>query len=233
MISILCLSAGLAAAAAAAPPRTPLAFPRPRPRLSATPLEPDAVLGAEEGPLEALVETSKGPFVIRLLPELAPHHVAHFVKVARAGGYDGTTFHRVIAHGIIQGGDPLSKDPAKKALYGTGGLGLLKAEFSSRPMTRGSVAAVLQPGKSDSGGNQFFVVLADQPSFTGKYTIFGEVIGGLSIADAIGDTPVKGEIPVERVVIQKVTIRKSVTEPTMPSSSPVPSPSSPPPASPR
>src|SRR6187401_2876797 len=107
-----------------------------------------------EGPLEAVIETAEGSFTIRLLPELAPRHVAHFAKTARAGGFDGTTFHRIVPRGIIQGGDPLSRDPAKKALYGTGGLGLLKAEFSPRPMARGSVAAVLQPNRPDSGGNQ-------------------------------------------------------------------------------
>jgi hypothetical protein len=67
---------------------------------------------------EAVVETPQGSFVIRLLPDIAPLHVKHFVKTARAGGFDGTTFHRVIAHAIIQGGDPLSKDPKKAALYG-------------------------------------------------------------------------------------------------------------------
>src|SRR5439155_1579412 len=79
----------------------------------------------------------------------------------------------IIPRGIIQGGDPLSKDPAKAALYGTGGLGLLKAEFSDRPMTRGSVAAVLRPSSRDSAGRQFFVCLSDQPALTGKFTIFG------------------------------------------------------------
>src|SRR5262249_23226635 len=161
----------------------------------------------DQGPLEAVVETSEGPFVIRLLSDLAPRHVAHFLKTARSGGYDGTTFHRVIPRGIVQGGDPLSKDPARKALYGTGRPGPLQAEVSSRPMTRGSVAAVLQPNKPDSGGNQFFVVLSDQPSLTGKYTIFGEVSSGLETADAIGNTPVTGETPDKRIVIQKITVR--------------------------
>jgi len=226
--SILSVSLALAAAAGGASPSAP-ASPHPRLRPSAKAVTPAGVVAADEGPLEALVETSKGPFVIRLLTDLAPRHVAYFVKTARAGGYDGTTFHRVVPRGIIQGGDPLSKDPSRKALYGTGGLGVLKAEFSSRPMTRGSVAAVLRPSSPDSAGTQFFVVLADQPSLTGKFTIFGEVIGGLSVADAIGDTPVHGETPDERIVIQKVTIRKPVAEPLASS----PAPPSPSPASPR
>jgi peptidyl-prolyl cis-trans isomerase B (cyclophilin B) len=172
-----------------------------------------------EGPLEAVIETAEGSFTIRLLAELAPRHVAHFTKTARAGGFDGTTFHRIVPRGIIQGGDPLSKDPAKKALYGTGGLGLLKAEFSSRPMTRGSVAAVLRPSSPDSAGNQFFVVLSDQPSLTGKFTIFGEVTSGMDVVDRIGETPVDGDKPQKRIVLQKVTVR-----PVAPSASPSPSP---------
>lgn len=158
------------------------------------------------GAQEAVVETAQGSFVIRLLPEVAPLHVKHFLKVARAGAFDGTTFHRVIPHAIIQGGDPLSKDPGKTALYGTGGLGLLKAEFSSRPMVRGSVAAVLRPRQPDSGGNQFFVCLFDQPSLTGQYTIFGEVVEGMEVADKIGDTPAVGDKAKDRVEM-KVTIR--------------------------
>jgi len=172
----------------------------------------------DEGPLEAVIETADGSFVIRLLGDVAPRHVRHFAKTARAGGFDGTTFHRIVPRGIIQGGDPLSKDPAKKPLYGTGGLGLLKAEFSPRPMVRGSVAAVLQPNRPDSGGNQFFVVLSDQPSLTGKFTIFGEVTSGLDVVDRIAETPVEGDKPIKRIVIQKVTIRA-------PAASPSPSPS--------
>src|SRR6266513_67148 len=125
------------------------------PAASPAPAHKRAAPAVDEGPLEAVMETAEGSFVVRLLGELAPRHVAHFVKTARAGGFDGTTFHRIVPRGIVQGGDPLSKDPAKKALYGTGGLGLLKAEFSSRPMTRGSVAAVLRPSSPDSAGNQF------------------------------------------------------------------------------
>ena len=156
---------------------------------------------------EAVVETAQGRFVIRLLPDLAPRHVQHFVKTAKAGGYDGTTFHRIIPRGIIQGGDPLSKDPKKSALYGTGGLGLLKAEFSDRPMTRGSVAAVLRPSSKDSAGNQFFICLSDQAALTGKFTIFGEVTEGMDVVDAIGQTPVEGDRAQTRVEIARVSVR--------------------------
>src|ERR671918_405476 len=93
---------------------------------------------------QAVVNTSLGTFVIDLRPDLAPNHVGYFMKPAREGAFNGTTFHRVIRHAIVQGGDPWSKDPAKAKDYGKGGLGVLKAEFSSEPATRGAVAAVLQ-----------------------------------------------------------------------------------------
>jgi cyclophilin family peptidyl-prolyl cis-trans isomerase len=166
----------------------------------ATPATPEPLL------TEAAIETDEGTITMKLLGDLAPAHVRYFAKTAKAGGFDGTTFHRVIAGGIIQGGDPLSKDPNLTARYGTGGLGVLKAEFSERPMTRGTVAAVLRPNQPDSGGNQFFICLSDQPSLTGKYTIFGEVKGGMEVADRIGATPVDGQKATVRVEIRKVTV---------------------------
>jgi len=201
----LCLALALLAFLKA-PPATAQALPGPNARK------------AEAARLEALVETDKGSFVIGLLGDVAPHHVAYFAATARKGGYDGTTFHRIIPGGIIQGGDPLSKDPAKKALYGTGGLTrqapwTLKAELSSRDMLRGSVAAVLLPGKPDSAGAQFFICLSDQAALTGKYTIFGEVTSGMAVADAIGTTPVEGDKASVRVEIKKVTIRNADSEP--------------------
>ena len=157
-------------------------------------------------PQEALIATSKGTIVVRLLPEIAPLHVQHFVQTAKAGGYGHTTFHRVIAGGIIQGGDPLSKDPKKTALYGRGGLGLLKAEFSERPFVRGVVAAARRPGDPNSGGTQFFIVLREQPGLRGQYTIFGEVSSGLEVADEISTTPSDGDKARERVEMQ-VSVR--------------------------
>ena len=159
------------------------------------PVPPDA----SPPELEAVVETPKGSFTIRLLPDVAPRHVKHFVETARAGDYDGTTFHRVIMGGIIQGGDPLSKDPDKASRYGTGGLGLLKAELSDQEFVRGTVAAVRLPSSIDSAGSQFFVCLQPQPALAGQYTVFGEVVSGMEVVDEISLTPVDGDKTTERV----------------------------------
>jgi len=155
-----------------------------------------------------VLETDAGEIVIRLLPELAPAHVNVFKKTAQAGNYNGTIFHRIIRGGIIQGGDPNTKDPAKAARYGQGGLGFLKAEFSERPFVRGTVGAARLPSSRDSGGTQFFICLRDQPGLKGQYTIFGEVVSGIEVADQISTTPVEDDKPRERVEIKKVTLRE-------------------------
>ncbi len=156
---------------------------------------------------QAIVTTTTGTFVIDLKPELAPNHVGYFIKLAREGAYNGTVFHRVIRLGIIQGGDPLSKDPTKVAQYGTGGLGLLKAEPSAEPATRGAVAAVIQPGRLDSAGAQFFVCVTDQPALTGQYTIFGRVSEGLDVVQKISETPADDGKPRDRIEIRTLEIR--------------------------
>lgn len=157
---------------------------------------------------QAVVNTTAGNIVIDLRPDLAPNHVGYFIKLAREGGFDGTIFHRVIRLAIVQGGDPLSKDPAKAKLYGTGGLGVLKAEFSAERATRGAVAAVLQPNRPDSAGSQFFICVTDQPPLDGKYTIFGRVAEGMDVVQNISEAPADAEgRPAERIVIAHVTIR--------------------------
>jgi peptidyl-prolyl cis-trans isomerase B (cyclophilin B) len=115
---------------------------------------------------------------------------------------------------MVQGGDPLTRDPAKRALYGTGGLNAVKAETRAPRMTRGSVAAVLVPGKPDSAGAQFFIVLADQPSLDKQYTVFGTVADGIEVLQKISEAPVdeKG-LATERVEIRKVTLRDRPAEP--------------------
>lgn len=157
---------------------------------------------------QAVVNTTAGAFVINLRPDLAPNHVGYFIKLAREGGFDGTIFHRIVRHGIIQGGDPLTRDAARLKAYGTGGLGLLKGELNGEPATRGAVAAVLQPGKPDSAGAQFFVCVTDQPTLSGKYTVFGRVSEGLDVVQKISEAEATPEgLPTTRIEIVSVTIR--------------------------
>ena len=194
----------LAAASLEAQPRR-----RPAPRAPAAPYETRVSLD-EMRNRQAVLETSRGTIVFELLPDVAPNHVGYFIEQARAGAYDGTTFHRAVRLGIIQGGDPISKDPARRAQYGTGGLGVLAAEFSDTPVSRGAVAAVLQPGRPDSAGSQFFIAITDQPALTGQYTVFARVVEGLEVAQAISEAPVdaNGRID-ERLEIARVTIRET------------------------
>jgi peptidyl-prolyl cis-trans isomerase B (cyclophilin B) len=157
---------------------------------------------------QAVVETSAGTFVIDLRPDLAPNHVGYFIKLVTEGAYSGTTFHRVVRNGIVQGGDPLSKDPAKKAQYGTGGLGMLRAEMSTEPFTAGTVAAVIRPSDPDSAGAQFFVCVSDQPALAGQYTVFGRVSEGLEVVRTISETPADDKgVAQQRVEIKSVVIR--------------------------
>jgi cyclophilin family peptidyl-prolyl cis-trans isomerase len=199
--AVLCL---LASAAVSLEPRLPL--------LAAS------AFGSSQTPAaaakQAVVETSAGSFTIDLSPEAAPAYTAYFMRLAGEGAYDGTTFHRVVQHGMVQGGDPLSKDPSKRAQYGTGGLNVVKAEARAPKMTRGSAAAVLVPGKPDSAGAQFFIVLADQPALDGQYTVFGHVSDGLDVLQKISEASVdeKG-VAIDRVDIRHVAIRDVPPEP--------------------
>ncbi len=192
-----------------------------RPKRPAPPLPFTTPLSqAEMRNKQAVLETSRGTIVIELLPQAAPNHVGYFMKLAKEGAYAGTTFHRAVKLGIIQGGDPLTKDPAKRALYGTGGLGVLKAEISQEAMTGGTVAAVTQPNKPDSAGAQFFVAVTDQAALTGQFTVFGRVVEGLEIAQQISEAPTddQGKLT-ERVEIVAVTIRDAPPPEPMPFSS--------------
>jgi len=165
---------------------------------------------------QAVLETTQGTIVLDLLADAAPNHVAHFITRAREGAYDGTVFHRVIPMGIVQGGDPLSKDPAQAAKYGSGGLGTLRFEANGEKHTRGAVSAVLAPGKPDSGGNQFFICVTDQPALDGQYTVFARVAEGITVAQKISTAAANGGIPAERIEIRRVTIRDTPAAPPEP-----------------
>src|SRR5262245_4634721 len=156
---------------------------------------------------QAVLVTSEGTIVFDLLADAAPNHVAHFITRAREGAFNGTTFHRVIAMGIVQGGDPLSKDPSQSAKYGSGGLNQLRFEPNGEKHTRGAVSAVLVPGNRDSAGNQFFIAVTDQPALDGQYTVFARVVEGINVAQKISTAAATNTVPNARIEIKTVTIR--------------------------
>jgi peptidyl-prolyl cis-trans isomerase B (cyclophilin B) len=182
--------------------RTQKPAPPPRDTFFTSKLPPSELQGKQ-----AVLETTYGTIVLDLLGDAAPTHVAHFITRAREGAYDGTTFHRIIAMGIIQGGDPLSKDPAQAAKYGQGGLGVLRFEGNAEKHTRGAVSAVLVPGNRDSAGSQFFITITDQPALDGQYTVFARVAEGIGVAQKISTLAADASVPKARVEIRKVTIR--------------------------
>ena len=123
--------------------------------------------------VEAVVTTSLGTFRFEFFPDKAPKHVEQFLHLARQGYYDGSAFHRVLLNGMIQGGDPLLKDPkTPRNLWGTGGLNMLAGEISDLKHERGVVSTIRVPNKPDSDGTQFFVCVIPQPTLDGQYSAF-------------------------------------------------------------
>lgn len=149
------------------------------PRAARDPRQPPLTLPHDAPRLRC--RTPRGEFVIALDGRVAPNTAAALVSLARAGFYDGLTFHRVVPDFVVQGGDPRGD--------GWGGPGwTLRCEYSRRPFTRGAVG-IAHSGK-DTGGSQFFVCQSPQPHLNGRYTLAGEVVRGMHVVDALqpGDT---------------------------------------------
>ncbi len=165
--------------------------------------------------VEAVVSTDLGTFRFEFAPDKAPKHVENFLKLAREGYYDGSAFHRVYPDAMIQGGDPLLKNPkTPKNLWGTGALNLLKSEITDLKHEQGAVSTVRIPNKADSDGNQFFVCVGPQPSLDGQYSVFGRVTEGLDIVQKISLTPATGDGILDKPVrILKVTIEPKKQQP--------------------
>jgi len=157
----------------------------------------------------AVIETDFGDIIISFFPYVAPLHAMNFKKLAAAGYYDSTTFHRVIPGFVIQGGDILSRDDN---VYndGTGGPGYtIQAEFGRRHV-RGAVAAArsadeVNPQKR-SNGSQFYICLEDQPYLDRMgYTVFGQVIRGMDVVDKIAKVKRNNrDRPIRDVIMKRV-----------------------------
>ena len=160
----------------------------------------------------AVLKTSQGEMVVEFWPDVAPKTVANFIKLAKSGFYDGTAFHRIIKGFMIQGGDPLTKDPSKEARWGTGSADEhIKAEFNERHHELG-VISMARAQDPDSASCQFFICLGPTPQLDGKYTAFGKLLKGEDVLRKLGDTPVgpssngENSRPASRVALESVKI---------------------------
>jgi peptidyl-prolyl cis-trans isomerase A (cyclophilin A) len=171
---------------------------------------------AEE--LYATLQTSKGPIRIRLFPNHAPKTVANFVGLADGSQawtdpesrqkvegrplYDGTIFHRVIPGFMIQGGDPLGS--------GRGGPGYqFKDEFHPELVFDRPYLLAMANAGPGTNGSQFFITVGKTPHLNRKHTIFGEVVSGQEVVDAIADTPAnRADRPNEDVVIESIALER-------------------------
>jgi cyclophilin family peptidyl-prolyl cis-trans isomerase len=150
------------------------------------------------------VETNCGSFTIELDTKGAPNTSASLVSLAKAGFFDGLTFHRIVPGFVIQGGDPM----------GTGGGGpgyktVDKPQPSAR-YTRGVVAmAKTEAEKPGTGGSQFFVVTGQDAGLPPEYAVAGRVVDGLDVVDRIGQLGDPAtEQPTQPVVMSKVTVKE-------------------------
>lgn len=155
----------------------------------------------------AVIKTTAGEMVVEFWPDVAPKTVENFKTLAKKGFYDGTAFHRVIKGFMIQGGDPLTKDAAQEARWGTGGPGhQVKAEFNDRSHKRG-VLSMARSQHPDSAGSQFFICHGDPTFLDRQYTAFGKLIKGDEVLEKIATTPTHSpDRPNTRQGVESVTI---------------------------
>jgi cyclophilin family peptidyl-prolyl cis-trans isomerase len=162
----------------------------------------------------AVIETTYGRIVIEFLPKEAPQHVENFKSLTREGFYNGVKFHRLVRDKTrfiaIQGGDPntIAENPST---WGQGKPDQKKvpAEFSKTlKHVRGIVSAARQPNDPNSATSQFFICTSDQPAWDGQYSIFGRVVEGMNVVDAICRAPLfpKTDRPLDPVVMTQVSI---------------------------
>jgi len=157
--------------------------------------------------MKITLKTSKGDIGIEMMEKEAPKTVANFTKLAKSGFYDGTKFHRVIKDFMIQGGDPQTKDDALMARWGTGGPGYqFEDEIHAKNENAVGTIAMANAGPN-TNGSQFFINAADNNFLDTKHTVFGKVVSGMDVVNAIQDVDTEGaDRPRDAVVIEKVTV---------------------------
>lgn len=155
------------------------------------------------------INTSKGDITVELFKDKSPKTVGYIMDFVRDDYYDDILFHRVIKDFMIQSGDPLTKDPSKKSIFGTGGPDFkFDDEFNDEKLVKGSIA-MANSGKN-TNGSQFFIVTAEStPWLDGAHTNFGKVVEGMEVVEAIENVEVDyNDLPIENVKIDTIEIIK-------------------------
>lgn len=166
----------------------------------------------QEKTMQATLHTSKGDITIELFEKQTPNTAANFIKLAKEGFYNGTKFHRVIKGFMIQGGDPLSKDDSKMALWGTGGPGYSFADEIGNNGNKNNKNDVGTIAMANSGpntnGSQFFINVAANNFLDAKHTVFGRVTNGMDVVTKIENTPTGvADRPIAAVVIESISLK--------------------------
>jgi len=157
--------------------------------------------------MNATLHTNKGDITIEF-SGATPNTVANFTKLAGSGFYDGVKFHRVIKGFMIQGGDPLTKDDAEQARWGTGGPGYQFADEIAAS-NRNDVGTISMANAGpNTNGSQFFINVNNNNFLDPKHTVFGKVTAGMEVVQAIEATKTDGnDRPLEAVVINSITLK--------------------------
>jgi len=155
-----------------------------------------------------IMKTNMGDITIELFNDSRPKTAGNFSKLAKEGFYDGVKFHRVIEGFMIQGGDPLSKEDSQKDYWGTGGPGYkIEDELSAPNQNMRGTLSMANAGPN-TGGSQFFINLVDNGPLDSRHSVFGKVVAGMDVVDAIGAVEVdvlENHKPLKSVVIESVT----------------------------
>lgn len=158
--------------------------------------------------MQATLHTNQGDITIEFLGNDAPNTVANFTKLAQEGFYNGTKFHRVIKGFMIQGGDPLSKDEAMQARWGTGGPGYQFAdEIHANNKNEPGTISMANAGPN-TNGSQFFINVAPNNFLDSKHTVFGKVTAGMDVVAKIEATQTgANDRPVQPMIIESISLK--------------------------
>jgi cyclophilin family peptidyl-prolyl cis-trans isomerase len=172
-----------------------------------TPSQPAQKNNNQQKFMNATLHTNKGDISIEFLPSQAPQTVENFTKLASSGFYDGVKFHRVIKDFMIQGGDPLTKDDSKQAMWGTGGPGYKFADEITAMNKNDEGTLSMANSGPNTNGSQFFINLRNNNFLDTKHTVFGRVTQGIDVVRAIEAVETNAsDRPLEPIIIKNITL---------------------------